>query len=115
MTTDGLQVVADWILFAAALGGVAFAVSYAFFFRWTKTEAGRALLSFVVSLDLVFGLNITGRIFGIEHDWWPWLRIAVYVTVLCSIWWLLFVLWRSWRAGYTLKLEPKDAGNTPRV
>lgn len=94
---DLLFIIADWLLFIGAAGGVAFAFSYAIFFRWTKTPAGRALLAFVVSLDVIFGLNLIGRFIGTEFAAWPILRIAAYLFTTVSMWTLVVTLWRGWR------------------
>ncbi len=99
----------DLILFAASVVGIAFAVSYGLFFKWWKTPAGRAVFAFVVSLDLTFVLNITGRVFGPDYPGRDLLRIGIYTFVLGSVSYLLYVLWRSWFHGRAvLEVETRE-------
>ena len=99
MNDTPLLQIGDLIMLLASVGGIVFAISYATFFRWRKTAAGRALLAFVVSLDLVFLVNLLGRFFGPDYAGREVVRIVVYSAVFVSIWSLVFILWRSWRRG----------------
>ncbi len=116
MNSETLLLVGDYIMLGAAVGAVVFAISYAFFFQWTKTAAGRALLAFVVSLDLVFVLNLLGRFLGPEHWGREPLRIIVYTAVFASVWGLVITLWRNYRRGEpTLSLKARHTGARPKV
>jgi len=94
----------------AALGAIVFAVSYAVFFNWRKTAAGRALMYFVVSLILLTVINSLGRWLG--PDYWGRIpiRFVVYSAVVFTVWRLVQVLWRNWRNGSSnpLDLQSKD-------
>jgi hypothetical protein len=99
----------DLILLVASVVGIVFAVSYGLFFKWWKTAAGRAVFAFVVSLDLTFLLNMSGRWLGVDYPGRDIVRIAVYTFVLGSVSYLLYVLWRSWfRGRAVLDLETRE-------
>jgi hypothetical protein len=99
----------DLILIAAAVGGIVFAFSYATFFAWRRTPAGRALMYFVVSLDVVFINNAVARFAGADYPFREWVRLFVYIGVAFTIWRLVWVLWRNWRAGAPpLDIEAKN-------
>lgn len=108
--TDRLLVLGDGILIVAAIGAIVFAVSYAGFFNWRKTDAGRALMYFVWSLIAVFINNTIARIAGVDYFGREWVRIVVYTAVALTIWRLVLVLWRNWRAG----AAPLDIESRPR-
>lgn len=95
--TEHLYAIGDALLVIAAVGAAVFAVSYASFFDWRKTPAGRALLYFVVSLVVVFVNNAAARLIGPEYPFREWVRLAVYSAVTITIWHLVRVLWSNWR------------------
>ena len=108
---ETLMIAGTVLLFGAAVGTLVFGVSYAFWFRWWKTPAGRALLAFVTSLILVFLLNMLGMFLGPEYEGRELVRIGFYSTVFASSWWMVFVLWHSSRknAGTpSLDIEPRE-------
>lgn len=95
--TDSILFVGDLIMVTAVVGAVVFALSYAFFFNWRKTDAGRALMYFVWSLIAVFTSNTLARFLGVEYFGREWVRLAVYICVAVTTWRLVFVLWRNWQ------------------
>ena len=111
MNNDPVMIAGTVLLFGAAIGTFVFGVSYAFFFRWWKTPAGRALLAFVTSLILVTVLNMVGLLLGPEYAGREVVRIGIYSMVFASSWWMVFVLWHSSRknAGTPkLDIEPRE-------
>lgn len=104
-----LLAVGDGVMVAAVVGAVVFAVSYASWFNWRKTDAGRALMYFVWSLIAVFISNTLARFLGIEYPGREWVRLVVYVAVGAATWRLVWVLWRNWRADKPpLDIESRD-------
>lgn len=95
--TEIIFTIGDTLLIAAAFGATVFAVSYASFFDWRKTPAGRALLYFVVSLIVVFLNNTAARLIGADYPFREWVRLAVYASVAATVWHLVRVLWANWR------------------
>lgn len=95
--TDLIFTIGDALLIIAAAGAAVFAVSYATFFDWRKTSAGRALLYFVVSLIVVFLNNTAARLIGADYAYREWVRLAVYLSVALTVWHLVQVLWANWR------------------
>lgn len=95
--TETIYTAGDALLLLAAIGAFVFAVSYASFFDWRKTSAGRALLYFVISLVVVFANNAAARLIGPDYPMREWVRLAVYSAVAVTIWHLVRVLWSNWR------------------
>lgn len=98
---------ADVGIIVAVLACIAFVVSYAFFFQWRRTPAGRSLLYFVIALLSVAIISYLARWFGPEYwgravlrplTWW-----AVAVTAIR----LTFVLWTSSSAGSSIDIKPR--------
>lgn len=100
-----LNLISDCEIFLAAIGALTFAISYAVFFNWRKTAAGRALMYFVWSLIVLCLLNALGRWLG--NDYWgrPFIRITIYTSIVFTIWHLVQVLWRNWRSGSNNPLD----------
>jgi hypothetical protein len=103
-----LELIADIEILIGAIGAVVFAVSYGVFFDWRKTPAGRSLMYFVLSLIALFTLNAIGRWTGGEYWGRDIIRIAVYSTLVLTIWRLVVVLWSSWRSvgGFEITSKP---------
>jgi hypothetical protein len=100
-----LDLIGDVEIFLAGAGAIVFAVSYAFFFNWRKTPAGRALMYFVISLIALVVRSSLGRSFGAETWWWQPFSVVVFTAVTATIWRLVWVLWRNWRLGHARPLE----------
>lgn len=105
----------DLLMLIASIGGIVFAVSYATFFRWYKTGPGRTLLALIVSLDLVFLLNILGRLVGPDYWGRDGLRIIIYFAVAVSMWTMVVQLWGRWRKGAGIDLESRKTDSNPQV
>lgn len=109
MTEVTFDLIGDIEIFIAGAGAITFAISYASFFRWRKTAAGRALMYFVLSLVALFMLNAAGRWLGPEYLFRPYVRGVVYTALVVTVWHLVWVLWKNWRAGHDrpLNIESK--------
>lgn len=94
------------VAFAAAL---TFVISYASFFNWRRTAAGRALLYVFVSLIAVAFLALLGRFIGPEYLGRYVLRPLVWWSVAAAMIRLVWVLWSNWRrtSHSPLDLESK--------
>lgn len=102
--TDRLADIGIIVAFAAA---VTFVISYAVFFNWRLTQAGRSLMYFVIALLAVALLSFLGRWFGPEYwgreilrpvTWW-----AVAITSIRLTW----VLWASSHLGRPLDIQSR--------
>lgn len=100
-----LDLISDIEILIAGAGALVFTFSYAGFFNWRKTQAGRALMYFVLSLDALFLLNGLGRWFGPDYVGREILRPVIYSILVLTIWRLVFVLWKNWRRGVDRPLE----------
>lgn len=106
MTLDEiLDILSDIEIVIAGAGAIVFAFSYATFFNWRKTDAGRALMYFVLSLIALVVRSFVGRWFGADNWWWLPLTFAVYFAISATIWRLVWVLWKNWRKGSPRPLE----------
>ena len=96
---DTLDLIADILILVAGAGAITFVASYAGFFAWRRTPAGRALMFFAVSLVCLFFLNGFARWTMNEYAFREPIRVAVYSFLAFTVWRLVHVLWKSWRAG----------------
>lgn len=101
MTTETLFFIGDLIMFVGLLGAVTFAVSYAAFFAWRKTPAGRSLMYFVLALIVWAGQSFLARM-DPDYPWRAWSRIVVYALIAGTIWRLVVTLWRSWETPFSV-------------
>ena len=105
-----------WLFLFGTAGAFVFSVSYAFFFRWTKTAAGRTLLAFMVSFDLIIVFSLVDRIFGADYWGREVILLAVVGLFALTGWSLVFVLWRRYRKGDSdITVESRHTGSTPEV
>jgi len=102
---DVLDIIGDVEVFIAGVGAIVFAVSYATFFNWRITPAGRALMYFVLSLIALVVRSALGRHFGSDTWWWDGFSVLVFTAVAITIWRLVWVLWRNWHKGHAQPLE----------
>lgn len=80
----------------AVLGLLVFAVSYAGFFAWRKTAAGRSLLYLVLSM-LALAAQVLASLINPNYPGRDWIRAVVYTAIAAAVWRLVFTLWKSWR------------------
>lgn len=106
MTDQLIMDVGDVVMTVTMLGTAAFAVSYAVFFNWRKTQAGRSLMYFVLALVLWAGLSTFTRLVGGEFPGRPYVRLVVFLAILATVVRLLVVLWRRWR-NTPQRIEPR--------
>lgn len=99
MLDHTLNLIGDIEIFVAGAGALVFAVSYMAFFNWRKTQAGRALLYFVLALVALCFVNALGRWMGNDYPFREYVRSGVYTAIVATIWRLVWVLWRNWRRG----------------
>lgn len=113
MDTEQLVELGNRIALLASIGVAIVWVTYAFFFRWSKTRAGRSVFVFLSALTLIFILNATSLWLG--RTWGPpefhireWFRIVVYLYGLGAVLWLGYALVTNWRrTGMVLNLEAR--------
>lgn len=86
---------ADVGIAVAVLACAAFVVSYAFFFHWRLTSAGRSLLYFVCALLSVAIISFLARWYGPEYWGRAFLRPLTWWAVAITAVRLTFVLWTS--------------------
>lgn len=109
--TQLLYDMGDLIMTASMLGALAFAVSYAVFFRWRKTAAGRSLMYFVGALVLWAGLSTFTRFVG-EYPLREYIRLVVFLVIAIAIWRMVWTLWTSWRHA-PQKIKPRPTREHP--
>lgn len=105
------DIIADWLIIVALAATIVFVVSYAAFFNWRLTPAGRALMYFVLSLVSIALLSFLGRWLGPEYFGRELLRPATWAGVAFTAIRLTFVLWASWRAKEPLDIQSRDGLN----
>lgn len=100
--------IADVGIAVAVVACFAFVVSYAVFFNWRLTAAGRSLMYFVIALLSVAVIAFLGRWLGPEYfgrelarpvTWWAVALTAIRLTV---------VLWTSSRRGKALDIPSRQ-------
>lgn len=93
---EQLLILGDVIMFMAALGATAFAISYATFFAWRRTPAGRSLMYFVLALVAWAAQSFISRL-NPNYLGREWIRIGIYASIAITIWRLVATLWWSWK------------------
>jgi hypothetical protein len=102
-----LYVIGDIVMLLAILGTMTFTISYAAFFAWRKTPAGRSLMYFVLALDAWAIQSFAARL---SPDYWgrEWVRLVVYILIAMTVWRLVASLWRSWRIPQGIQVREKS-------
>jgi len=83
---------------------IIFATSYAFFFNWRSTQAGRSILYLVVSMAALLGLAMF-RVFWNQIEVFEVLRVLLYSSLIATLGHLLSVLWRSGSGDRSIVIE----------
>lgn len=100
--------IADVGIIFAFVAAFAFVVSYATFFNWRLTQAGRSLMYFVIALLSVALLSFLGRWLGPEYLGRELLRPVTWWAVAVTAMRLTWVLWNSSRSGQSLDIESRS-------
>lgn len=105
--SETLFIIGDIIMSLALLGSVVFTVSYASFFNWRITAAGRSLMYFILALDFWALQALLSRI---NPEYWgrEWVRIIIYFTIMVTVWRLVFALWQSWKHT-PINIQPRKS------
>ncbi|WP_311257326.1 hypothetical protein [Microbacterium sp. WCS2018Hpa-9] len=89
------DLIADIAIIFASIATAIFVASYAIFFNWRLTQAGRSLMYFVVALLSVALLSFLGRWLGAEYFGRELLRPLTWCAVALTAIRLTWVLWTS--------------------
>lgn len=93
------DVIADVGIIVASVGALVFVVSYASFFAWRRTTAGRAVMYVFLALLSVALLAFLGRWVGPDYWGRELARPLVWWAVALAVARLVWVLWSNWRAS----------------
>jgi hypothetical protein len=96
---DLLHAIINVLVLVGGAAALTFTISYGVFFRWTKNQAGRALMFFVVSLDALFLLSILGHLAGPDYPIKDELQFVVYLGIAVTAINLVVQLWRNRHRG----------------
>lgn len=105
MNSEVLYGLGDVVMLVALAGAMTFTVSYALFFNWRKTPAGRSLMYFVISLDAWAIQSFLSRM-DPTYPGREWVRLIVYIGIALTVWRLVAVLWRSWGDAFSIESRP---------
>lgn len=103
------DLIADIGILVAGAGAIIFVISYATFFNWRATPAGRALMYVFIAMASVALLAGAGRWLGPDYWGREFFRPATWWSVAVTIGHLVHVLWASWR-----RTEPVDIRSRAR-
>lgn len=95
MTDETLFLVGDIIMATAVAGVIVFAASYALFFAWRRTAAGKALMYFTGALAM-WGIQSFAARMNPEYWGRAYTRIGVYALISVAVWGLVAALWGGW-------------------
>lgn len=102
------DLIADVSILIAIVACAAFVISYAVFFNWRLTAAGRALMYFVVALLSVAVIAGLGRWLGPEYPLREFTRPITWGAVAVTAIRLTFVLWTSSRSGSSIDVPSRS-------
>lgn len=105
--SDALFIVGDIIMASALVGVIVFAVSYAVFFAWRRTHAGKALMYFATALALWGVQSFIARL-DPDYPGRAWTRVGVYLLISVTVWGLVITLWRSWSRPFEVESRKKE-------
>ena len=99
----------DLAVFLTALGALVFVVLYAVTTRWNRTEMGRHVMIFMVSILVVTMLAVLSIFLGTDWPHREVIRGAAWAVIAACIWWRVAILvraqhligWRRNRNGAT--------------
>lgn len=106
--TDVLFAIGDVLMLVALAEMVIFATSYASFFNWRKTAAGRSLM--YLSLALVtWALQTSISRMDPAYFGREWVRVVVYGVIVYAMGRLIVTLWKSWhKTPFNIEPRKKD-------
>lgn len=93
--TELLYLIGDWVMLGSILGILAFTVSYAVFFSWRKTAAGRSIMYLAVALNVWAVQSFASRL-NPGYTGREWVRLAAYILIFVTVWSLVLTLWGAW-------------------
>lgn len=111
MLEQVLDQIGDFEILIAGTALILFAASYAFFFNWRKTAAGRALMYFALSIIALFIDDTFSSAFGPNYSWRNYYQFGVYTGIMLATIRLQWVLWREWTHTRKIEIERKLDGN----
>ncbi len=102
---ETLLFIGDVVMAAALVSATVFGISYAAFFNWRLTTAGRSLFYFIWALILWAAQSFAARL-NPDYLGREYVRLVVYVLVLATVLRLLVTLWRSY--GKPFQVTPRN-------
>jgi len=93
------------LLWAAWGGGSVLALSYAIFFRWFRTRAGRAFMQVVAAFWLLLTLAVVARSTGDDYVMRELLRPIAFLFIAYSTIRVSFIMWTGWWKGEDRPLQ----------
>jgi hypothetical protein len=99
MVHDVLKLIVTYLVLIGGAAALTFTISYGVFFQWTKNQAGRALMFFVLSLDALFLLSILSHLLGPDYPVKDELQFVVYLGIAVTAINLVVQLWRNRHRG----------------
>lgn len=101
------DLIADVAIIFATFAVAAFTFSYATFFNWRLTQAGRSIMYFVLSLLSIAVLSFLGRWLGPEYFGRELLRPLTWIAVGLTATRMTWVLWTSSKDGQRLDIATR--------
>lgn len=101
-----VEVIVDIEVILVCIGLVVFVFSYMTFFNWSKTSAGRSLLYFVISLLSLVSVSMIRVLLSNEHPLFFISRGLVYTSLLFTTWYMVKVLWTSYKTKASIGYPP---------
>lgn len=105
--------IADISILVAIIGCGTFVISYATFFNWRLTPAGRALMYFVIALLSVAIIAGLGRWLGPTYFGRELTRPITWGAVAFTSIRLTWVLWTSSRLGHSIDVPSRPRKGKP--
>lgn len=76
--------------------------------RWYDSRWGKHVMAYMASVATMLALGVI-RLFLGDHEWFTWLRVTAFGSVVIVLWWRLMYILQALKEGSPDDTAPADA------